>query len=566
MSFVVDSYTDVSGTSITSHTSETGGPVTANTAFATSAALISNANRLRGNATTVVMYYGGTPSSADYDVQADVYVASIANGAGVCGRMITSAATYYLFDYEAGSTAWVLYSIVAGSTITRLTSSASLTIGNTYTMKLTMRGTTISAYVNGVLLLQMVDTNITAAGKAGFFFGGTSTDATTLHLDNFSATVQQTLPPTSSSLYFSPGNWYSDGSGTIQSNNILPSSTYARTTNPGAYLKFTVNVASNGYAALNLDTNPLNTVIAANCPRIAVSVDGGALTTTLLAYNTAQQQISLTTTPGTHSIVVWFQGVTQTSTTAMGDRWTTLTTAASVVKVQSVEIDQNSTMMNPNVKRYKMLVYGDSITEGCDVNGSTNGAGAQDATNTYAIQLANRFNAEVGIVGFASQGYEQVGYGNVPVLSSSYNFYSNGNARNFIAYDFILDNHGTNGTTTASDVSTAITNYRAACPLAQIFKVVPFSQAAATNITTGVANYQSGAPTDKRVFLINTGVNYVNGTNSNDTIHPNAVGHAVYYAALMPLMNSCVPRDSVNTFQQVGYGPRIGLFWGLDVH
>lgn len=546
MSFIVDSFTDTSGTSITAHNAEAGGAVTANTAFVGSAAIISNANRLRGNFSgNTIMEYAATPPSADYDVQADLYVASISSAAGLCGRSSTTAGTYYLFDYESGSLAWNLYAISNGSNVAHVSQSASLTIGNTYTMKLSMRGSTINAYVNGVLTLTIVDTTIVNAGTVGFFFGGSSTNTTTFHLDNFSATTANTQPVTNTNLYFSPGNWFSDGLGIIQPNNILPSSTFASSTNPGAYLKFNVNIASSGYVLLNVDTSPLNSIVAANCPRIAVSIDGGALTTTLLSYSTAIQQISLSSTPGYHSIIVWFQGVTQNSSSAMGDRWTTLTTDASVVKTNGIELDPNSTLTSPTVKPYKMLVYGDSITEGCDVAGSNNGPGAQDATNTYAIQLANTFNAEVGIVGWASQGYEQVGYGNVPVLSSSYNFYSSGNARRFISYDIVIDNHGTNGTTTAADVSTMLANYRAICPNAVIFKVVPFGQVAATNITTGVSNYKLSNPTDNNVFLINTGVNYVNGTNSNDNLHPNVTGHTVYASALAPLMSSHITTSHI---------------------
>lgn len=547
MSFVVDTYTETAGTSITNHASEAGGPVAANGSFATSAAVISNANRLRSNFSgNTVMYYSGSSSSADYDVQADFYVASISSAAGLCGRMSTSAATYYLLDYESGSVAWNLYAISGGSNIQHVSFSQSLTIGQTYTVKLSMRGSTINAYVNGTLIMTMADTTITTAGQAGVFFGGSSTDTTTFQLDNFSATVANSFPVTNTKLYFSPGNWDSDGSGSIQSNNVTPNSTYARTCNPGAYLKFNANTASNASVTLNIATTPLNTLTAANCPRVAVSVDGGNLSTTLLAYSTSLQQISLgsSLSAGTHSFVVWFQGVTQSGSTAMGDRWTTLTTGASVVKITGVELDQYSTLATPSIKRYRMLVYGDSITEGCDVNGSTNGPGAQDATNTYAIKLANALNAEVGVIGWSSQGYEQVGYGNVPVLSTSYDLYSSGRTRTFASIDIVIDNHGTNGTTVANDVTTMMTNFRAACPNAIIFKAVPFGQTAASTISTGIGNYQSSNPGDKKVFLINTGVNYVNGTNSNDSLHPNAAGHQAYFNGLSPLMTIKLPPPS----------------------
>lgn len=547
MSFITDTYTDIAGTSITSHTSENGGPVVANTAFAGSAAAITAANRLRADFSgNTIMTYTGSSSTADYDVEADVYVATISTAVGLIGRASTTAGTYYLLDYETGSLAWKLYAIVAGSNVATASFSQTLTIGATYHVKLSMRGTTITGSVNGSVVLTIVDNNITGIGKAGFFFGGAQTNSTGFHLDNFSGTTANLFAVTDTNIFFSPGNWDSDGTGDIQSNNILPSSTYARTENPGAYIKLAVNAASNGEVKLNLDTTPLNGVTVANCPRIAVSVDGGALSTTLLAYSPALQQITLGSglSAGNHSVIVWFQGVTQNSSLAMGDRWTTLTTGASVVKTVGIELDALSTIAAPTIKPLKMLVYGDSITEGCDSVGSANGPGDQDATITYAVQLANRFNAEVGIIGWASQGYEQVGYGNVPVLSSSYNKYSSGRNRVFINYDIILDDHGTNGTTTSSDVTTMLGNYRLVCPNAVIFKIVPFGQAAASAIKTGVTNYQIAHPSDNKVFLIDTGVNYVNGTNSNDNLHPNFTGHTLYANDIGIIMADYFPLKS----------------------
>jgi hypothetical protein len=101
--FTSDLFTDTPGVLLENHTGATGATWTKNPAFSTGSAVITNANRVRGGATNGVYYASGTPAGADYDVEADFYVASVAGSAGLLGRQSASAATYYLLDYETGA-------------------------------------------------------------------------------------------------------------------------------------------------------------------------------------------------------------------------------------------------------------------------------------------------------------------------------------------------------------------------------------------------------------------------------------------------------------------------------
>jgi lysophospholipase L1-like esterase len=206
--------------------------------------------------------------------------------------------------------------------------------------------------------------------------------------------------------------------------------------------------------------------------------------------------------------------------------------------VSSIEFDAAATITSPTLRSKRMLVFGDSISEGCDAVGSANGPGDQDSTVSYAMLLASTFNAEVGIVGISYQGYEQVGSGNTPNFPSAYNSYTSGRSRSWTnAPDYILIDHGTNGTTTANDVQTMLTNLRAVAPSAIIFQLQTFGRVSPTFISGGVGNYKSANSTDAKVFLVDyPQSSLVNVTNSNDNLHPNVTGHQAYANGLASII------------------------------
>jgi lysophospholipase L1-like esterase len=550
--FTNDSFTGTAGTLLENHTGETGATWTRNSAFASGSAAITAAGRLRGNIAANSIYYeSATPASADYDVEADLYLASTAASCGILGRASTSAATYYLLDYESSGN-WNLYTVVNGTTSNQHSFSQTLTVGQTYHIRLSMRGSLISCYVNGSLIIQITDTNISTAGRASVFFSAADTDSTGSHLDNFTGSIPATVGVTDPNVFFSPCNWRSDGAGPMLANNINTSSTYAQTNNPGAYLKFSLTAASAGVATLLLDTTPLNGITAANCPTLAISVDGAAFTTPLLAYATGTTRLLLAgnLSAGAHTVAIFFRSVTLSSSLAMGDRWNT---PASAVKITGLELDgKGSATAAQTLHAKRMLVFGDSITEGADAVGSNNANADQDATQTYAQLLAVGLDAEVGVIGFSSQGWTVAGYGNVPKFydtatpsNSTFDKYWAATSRvssgTFApALDFLVVIHGTNDAAQgASDaaVTSAVSAWlpavRADAPSANIFVVIPFDGGKRAAIVSGVA-----AIIDPKLHLIDLGTAIqptlaAGGAYTNDALHPNVRGHAVFASMLI---------------------------------
>lgn len=190
-----DTFTDTAGTSLASHTPDTGGSWTLHSSYTGSAA-ISDANRVRSNSTAISVYYHSvSPPGADYPVSADIYALTLPtapHGTGIVGRLDTASDTYYRARYNAQALEWQLHKVVSGVT-TQLGSGYGQTISTStpYRLTLQMSGTSISLLVDGVTRVgPITDSAISAAGKAGVHFTSNtsaSTNTTGVHLDNFTA-------------------------------------------------------------------------------------------------------------------------------------------------------------------------------------------------------------------------------------------------------------------------------------------------------------------------------------------------------------------------------------------
>lgn len=186
MSFVVDTFTNTNISDLASHTGETGATWTEHPTASTTIQIASN--RAAPNGSNGVYTASGAPTAADYDVSADVYVASTTSAAsGVIGRADATAATWYHARYNGATGNWELYKYVSGTTTLLGSYSQTLTVGNSYNVKLSMRGTSLTVYVDGVARITTTDSAITAAGKAGMRTNNGS-QTVGYHLDNFTAT------------------------------------------------------------------------------------------------------------------------------------------------------------------------------------------------------------------------------------------------------------------------------------------------------------------------------------------------------------------------------------------
>lgn len=188
---VADSFTGTTGATLQTRTGEVGAGWTKH-GWSTADAVLSNAGRLRKNGTGHALYYAsGVPASANYAVEADVNVRSLAAGdmAGVAGRVVTAANTLYAARYDVTAGEWALMKSVS-NTWTRLGGFAqTLTAGSTYRVRLDMNGTALGLYVDGVQRVSVADSAIAATGRGGAILGDTTAGAAVsntvgMHLDN----------------------------------------------------------------------------------------------------------------------------------------------------------------------------------------------------------------------------------------------------------------------------------------------------------------------------------------------------------------------------------------------
>jgi hypothetical protein len=124
---------------------------------------------LAGN---TIYYHSGAALSADYSVSADLYRDSSSGGSiGVCGRVNTTAATFYMARYNSTASAWQLFRSV-NNIFTQMGASYSdtFTVGQTRNVRLEMIGPSIGLYKDSELasIIGATDANIAAAGKSGF--------------------------------------------------------------------------------------------------------------------------------------------------------------------------------------------------------------------------------------------------------------------------------------------------------------------------------------------------------------------------------------------------------------
>jgi lysophospholipase L1-like esterase len=183
-----DTFTGTAGTLLENHTSDSGNTWAKQTGQ-TGGVVITNSNRARLDTGSLGIYLSNwTPSSADYDVSTDVYVASNAQTAGIGGRAGSASFTGYYAILAASSGKILLYRGGNGTALGSYT--PTIVVGTTYQLKLEMRGNSIKVYWNGSSIINVTVTGtdiISATGAAAMYFQYGETDTVGFHLDNFLA-------------------------------------------------------------------------------------------------------------------------------------------------------------------------------------------------------------------------------------------------------------------------------------------------------------------------------------------------------------------------------------------
>jgi hypothetical protein len=193
--FVFDSFTGRDGTLLESHTGEKGATWSKCLVENLDEVLL-NGNRIHkdGGNHDAIYFASGIPTSAEYDVSADVYVASNVpmSFSAVCGRMDPNAKSMYLVWYSYTNTSWELNKFDRGAQTQLGRCVLEVIPRKTYKVKLEIRNATKKVFIDGVERISSADNSLVEPGRAGVYFitqatlGGQAVN-TGYHIDNFLA-------------------------------------------------------------------------------------------------------------------------------------------------------------------------------------------------------------------------------------------------------------------------------------------------------------------------------------------------------------------------------------------
>lgn len=363
------------------------------------------------------------------------------------------------------------------------------------------------------------------------------------------------LHPGDADFYFTEYNWLKTGSASIE------------TIHPGAYVQ-TVFVGDKVYATFDVSKLVSGSVAAGSYPWIEYAIDGGAPQVFQLASSTGQMLLTVPTSlsVAAHTLQIWYlkQGASAIN------RWAYPSTNSVIID----SIITNGSFQAPALQPKKMLVFGDSISQGY-TGDSTGTTLIQDSTKACWPGVAAGLSANASVVAVNGLGLTVGGDGGVVPLftpgndtQSSWDKFNSAfsrlvGGRFSPAPDHIFIVHGTNdkingpgGVPVLDSVITAaatpfLAALRQAAPAAWIFLVVPPGQYSASALTTGFQNYQASAIDPKCVLIplgnaIAVGMNSASfgsptGTwTSPDGTHPRQVQNQIIQGAILQAVHLAI--------------------------
>lgn len=139
-------------------------------------------------------YAGWTPSSANYDVEADFVVMSttLTERFGIVARCDPASRTFYLARFTAGSTTATISLLKANNASPTIITSYNMTVAanDVVKIRLSCNGTTIKVFVNDVERISVTDSTVTSAGRMGLYYtsdSSTPSGFSGVHIDNLTA-------------------------------------------------------------------------------------------------------------------------------------------------------------------------------------------------------------------------------------------------------------------------------------------------------------------------------------------------------------------------------------------
>lgn len=352
------------------------------------------------------------------------------------------------------------------------------------------------------------------------------------------ATADFLVPADDARLWFND-NWTGVAGSGSSATRIAPQ--------PGAYFKTKITVPSAGASVkLVFDASILAGIATANYPYVQASVDGVLQAPVQLPATGTTVTVAANIAVGTHEVIVYHKGVRLADSNIT--RFDLTGSAAYVLKVGGIRVTTGCTVAAATIKPKRAAFFGDSITEGAEVDGSGNNIGDQNAVSNWAalIGRSNALNAEYVIVGWSGNGYAATGWGCPLTFGSpgdSWRYVAQTGAgptyqaRTLAGLDYVFINHGTNDSANQSaKVTETLEEIRAAVGnTAVIFQIAPFPPdrgAQRTWTQAGFNAYVAAHPTDNRVCFIN--ITSQDGYVQIAPLHPNATDTPVIVGFVQP--------------------------------
>ena len=259
--------------------------------------------------------------------------------------------------------------------------------------------------------------------RVAHHFRTTLTLSSALVPTNAQAFVPLVLPPgefavaSNPKVFLSPYTWYTDGEN------------FAQTNNAGAYIKaqftgssFEIGYDMSPYAGAQGGKWPS----ADLAPTVQITLDGQPLSKPIVLQmptSSSKMQFKLECLPQStanraHTIEIQVLNLAYYTNLDMWNK------PASVVRVTRIYLTPGETLDQtkfPFIKPRRYLAYGDSITKGISSAVHNNGMlpYSNDATISYVVNVADRINAEYGIVAYGGTGYTVWGEVGVPPIVRS---------------------------------------------------------------------------------------------------------------------------------------------------
>lgn len=329
--------------------------------------------------------------------------------------------------------------------------------------------------------------------------------------------------------FFSPGNWHKSGSA------------YARTNNPGAYSRLEF-IGTGLKLGVDLTLFEATSPGASEYPYLKWRVDDGPWMEQMVTGDMIEIVLARGLAVADHTLEVYFESIQRNR-----DRWNN---PSASINFTSATILSGG-LLTPTLRSQRWIAFGDSMTEGVVCHGATYGNVHQCASRTWGLLVGELLDAEVGVVGFTSQGYGTPG----PVVSQVPEFHGTsartwdelyrGESRNFTGIDAILVSLGTNDVALSDTdleilIRDFLADFRVASATTTIYLIVPFGGVRRDQITNAFNAYQTAIPDDNCYLIDITEMDAVltealdgyasYAAYSYDGLHPNQAGHELIAA------------------------------------